>query len=202
MFVKTFFFSLECFHQILYKVGKMAHFFSSSWCTKGLIFKYKYKDTRWSLHTYYLQLLKNTHAIHSRQLARKQTLGNFRKIGKLATTGSTTTTTSHSLGGRRGLRMIQVVAAALFGITMHMYGIVVYEVGWLEKKRGRPSGLAAGVAQLVGRRLRLRRPTNLTSFTVHFDIQLCVGEHSAAKGFKLCQTRIIGGIVIVLCELI
>ena len=77
--------------------------------------------------TYYLQLLKNTHAIHSRQLARKQTLGNFRKIGKLATTGSTTT--SHSLGGRRGLRMIQVVAAALFGITMHVYGIVVYEVG-------------------------------------------------------------------------
>ena len=42
----------------------------------------------------------------------------------------------------------------------------------------------------------------MTSFTVYFDIQLSIRQHSATKGFKLGETRVIGRIVIVLGELV
>ena len=50
--------------------------------------------------------------------------------------------------------------------------------------------------------MRLRRPANLTSFAVYFDIQLSIRQHSPTKGFKLGETRVIGRIVIVLGELV
>ena len=67
----------------------------------------------------------NTHAVHSRQLARKHILGDLQEIGILA--GTAGTTTSQALGG--GWWRIHIVATALFGIARHVHGVVVDEVG-------------------------------------------------------------------------